>query len=52
VVAGLSLIEQASEWASLHGLVRIEAERHHQTTGHTEREIRYYITASTPTRSG
>jgi predicted transposase YbfD/YdcC len=48
VVADLSLIEKAGEWASLHSLVRIEAERYHKTTGHTEREIRYYITSLCP----
>ena len=32
------------EWASLQGLVRIEAERYHKATGKTERGIRYYIT--------
>src|ERR1035437_1300358 len=44
VIADLSLLEKAPEWASLRGLVRIEAERYHKTTGKTEREIRYYIT--------
>ena len=45
VIADLSLIEKASEWASLQGLVRIESERYHKATGKTEREIRYYITS-------
>jgi len=45
VIADLSLIEKASEWASLQGLVRIESERYHKATGKTEREIHYYITS-------
>jgi predicted transposase YbfD/YdcC len=45
VIADLSLLDNAAEWASLHGLVRIEAERYHKGTGKTEREIRYYITS-------
>src|ERR1022692_872993 len=48
VIADLSLIEKASEWASLHGIVRIEAERYHKATGKTETEIRYYITSLAP----
>jgi predicted transposase YbfD/YdcC len=45
VIADLSLIEKAREWASLRGLVRIEAKRYHKATGGTETEIRYYITS-------
>ena len=45
VIADLSLIEKAPEWASLQGLVRIEAERYHKATGKSEHEIRYYITS-------
>jgi predicted transposase YbfD/YdcC len=45
VIADLSLVEKASEWASLQGLVRVEAERYHKTTGKTESETRYYITS-------
>ena len=41
VIADLSLVEKDVEWASLWGLVRIEAERHHKATGKTECEIRY-----------
>ena len=37
VIADLSLVEKATEWASLQGLVRIEAERYHKATGKTER---------------
>jgi predicted transposase YbfD/YdcC len=48
VIADLSLLEKAAEWASLQGLVRIEAERYHKTTGKTERETRYYITSLKP----
>ena len=48
VIADLSLVEKATEWASLQGLVRIEAERYHKATGKTEREIRYYITSLKP----
>jgi len=48
VIADLSLIEKASEWASLQGLVRIESERYHKATGKTEREIRYYISSLKP----
>jgi predicted transposase YbfD/YdcC len=48
VIADLSLIEKACEWASLQGLVRIESERYHKATGKTEREIRYYITSLKP----
>jgi predicted transposase YbfD/YdcC len=48
VIAGTGRIEKAFEWASLLGLVRIQAERYHKTTGQTEREIRYYITSLKP----
>src|SRR5664280_1680168 len=48
VIADLSLIEKASEWASLQGVVRIEAERYHKATGKTETETRYYITSLKP----
>ena len=48
VIADTSLVEKAAEWASLQGLVRIEAERYHKATGKTEREIRYYITSLKP----
>jgi hypothetical protein len=52
VVADLGLIEKTTEWASLQGLVRIQAERYHKATGKTEHEIRYYITASSPMPRG
>jgi len=45
VIADLSLVEKAAEWASLQGLVRVESERHHKATGKIESEIRYYITS-------
>jgi predicted transposase YbfD/YdcC len=48
VIADLSMIEKASEWASLQGLVRIQSERYHKVTGKIEREIRYYITSLKP----
>ena len=48
VIADLSLVERASEWASLQGLVRNKSERFHKATGKTEREIRYYITSLSP----
>jgi predicted transposase YbfD/YdcC len=48
VIADLSLLEKAAEWPSLQGLVRIESERYHKSTGKTEREIRYYITSLDP----
>jgi predicted transposase YbfD/YdcC len=48
VIADLSIIEKAAEWASLQGLVRIESERFHKATGKTESEIRYYITSLKP----
>jgi predicted transposase YbfD/YdcC len=48
VLADLSLLEKSSEWASLKGLVRIEAERYHKASGKTETEIRYYITTLAP----
>ena len=48
IIADLSLLEKASEWSSLQGLVRIESERYHKATGKTEREIRYYITSLKP----
>ena len=48
VIADLGLIEKASEWASLQGLVRIESERYHKASGKIEREIRYYITSLRP----
>jgi len=33
VIADLSLVEKAAEWASLQVLVRVESERHHKATG-------------------
>jgi predicted transposase YbfD/YdcC len=48
VIADLSMIEKAAEWASLQGLVRIESERYHKVSGKIEREIRYYITSLRP----
>jgi predicted transposase YbfD/YdcC len=48
VLADLSLVEKAAEWASLQGLVRIEAERYHKATRKTETETRYYITSLKP----
>ena len=48
VIADLSLLEKYTEWASLQGLVRIEAERYHKATGKTERETRFYITSMKP----
>lgn len=48
VVGDTSLVENASRWAGLQGLVRIEAERYHKVSGQTEREIRYYITSLKP----
>jgi predicted transposase YbfD/YdcC len=48
VIGDLSLMEKASQWPSLQGMVRIEAERFHKATGTTERETRYYITSLPP----
>jgi predicted transposase YbfD/YdcC len=48
VIGDASLVEKAAEWASLQGLVRIEAERYHKASGKTEREVRYYITSMKP----
>jgi predicted transposase YbfD/YdcC len=48
VIADLSMVEKAAEWASLRGLVRIESERYHKATGKTERETRYYIASLSP----
>ena len=48
VIADLSMIDKAAEWASLKGLVRIQSERYHKATGKTEREVRYYITSLKP----
>jgi len=48
VIADTSLVEQARQWPTLRGLVRIEAERYHKVSGKTEREIRYYITSLKP----
>ena len=48
VIADLSMVEKAAEWASLQGLVRVESQRYHKATGKTEREIRYYITSLRP----
>jgi predicted transposase YbfD/YdcC len=48
VIADTSLVEQAAQWPSLRGLVRIAAERYHKISGKTEREIRYYITSLRP----
>jgi len=48
VLGDLSLLEKATEWPSLQGLVRVEAERHHKATGKIERETRFYITSLKP----
>lgn len=48
VVADLSLLDHAAEWAQLRSLVRIQAERFHKATGKTERETRYYISSLKP----
>src|SRR5258706_418251 len=48
VIGDLTLLEKPSEWASLKGLVRIQAERFHKATGKTEKETRYYITSLRP----
>jgi predicted transposase YbfD/YdcC len=48
VIADLSLLEKASEWASLQGVVRIQAERYHKATGQSEGQTRYYITSLAP----
>jgi hypothetical protein len=48
VIADLSLLEKASEWACLQGLVRLEAERHDKATGKTEKQTRSYITSLKP----
>jgi len=48
VLGDVTLIEKASQWASLHSLVRIEAERFHKATGEIERETRYYISSVPP----
>ena len=48
VIADLSLVEKAAEWASLQGLVRIEAKRCHKVTGQTERQTRFYSTSLKP----
>ena len=45
VLSDLSLLDAPSQWASLRGLVRIQAERYHKASGKIEREIRYYITS-------
>jgi len=48
VLADLSLLDHAAEWAQLSSLVRIQAERYHKATGKTERETRYYISSLKP----
>ena len=48
MIADTSLLDNASEWASLQGLVRIKAERYHKVSGQTERRIRYHITSLKP----
>jgi hypothetical protein len=45
VIADTSPLDNASEWASLQGLVRIKAERYHKVSSQTERRTRYYITS-------
>jgi len=48
MLGDLSLLDAPGEWASLQGLVRIQAERYHKATGASEREVRYYITSLKP----
>jgi len=50
VIADLSMVDKAAEWASLKGLVRIESERYHKATGKTERESVITSPASGPMR--
>jgi len=48
VIADLSLVEKATEWASLQRLVRIESMRYRKVPGKIETEICYYITSLKP----
>jgi predicted transposase YbfD/YdcC len=48
VLDDLSLLDNPQNWASLQGIVRIEAERYQKATGKLERESRYYITSLMP----
>ena len=48
VIDDLTLLQKPSEWVSLKGLVRIQAERFHKATGKTENQTRYYITSLSP----
>jgi len=52
VIADLSLVEKASEWACLQGLVRIQAERHHKATGRPSAKPASTSPASSPMRRG
>ena len=48
VLDDLTLLDESAAWASLHSLVRLEAERFHKATGAIERETRYYISSLAP----
>ena len=52
VIADLSLVEKAAEWASLQGLVRIEAKRCHKVTVNRARDPLLHHQPQSPTRRG
>jgi predicted transposase YbfD/YdcC len=48
VLGDCTLIEHASQWTLLRSVVRIQAERFHETNGEIEAETRYYISSLPP----
>ena len=45
VIHDLSMIEQKDQWAKLHSLIKIDAERQIKSTGESQKETRYYISS-------
>ena len=45
VINDLSMIGQRGQWAKLHSLIKIEAERQIKSTGEPQNETRYYISS-------
>jgi len=45
VIHDLSMIEQKDQWAKLHSLIKIVAERQIKSTGESQKETRYYISS-------
>ena len=45
VISDTSWVCKEGEWKGLRSLVKIESERYHKSNGHSQKEIRYYISS-------